>query len=78
MKIVWIGAEILGVCVRGLCKIGKVKGEDAKSGYRTKGPHEPRWLALQRSRHLSYKRNKNQLCNYITTESAWLAGIPEL
>ena len=33
MKIVWSGAEILGVCVRGLCKIGKVKGENAKSGY---------------------------------------------
>ena len=65
------------VCARGLSKIGEVKGEGVKSGYRTKGliTHEPGRLALQRSRHLS-KRNKNQFCDYMTTEPARLAGIP--
>ena len=45
-------------------------------GYRTKGLiNEPGWLALQRSRYLS-KALQNQLFDYMTTESARLAGIP--
>ena len=65
------------MCVLGGFKKSEVKGEGVKSGYRTKGliTHEPGRLALQRSRHLS-TRNKNQLCDYMTTEPARLAGIP--
>ena len=45
-------------------------------GYRTKGLiNEPGWLALQRSWYLN-EAQQNQLCDYMTTESAQLAGIP--
>ena len=38
--------------------------------------HDLHQLALQRSQHLSYKCNKNQLCDYLTTEPAGLAETP--
>ena len=70
------GAKIL--CVFGeLWKIGKFKGEGVKSGYRTKGLFT--WTGpLCKDLGTIVKRNKNQLCDYMTTEPARLDGIPIL
>ena len=51
------------VCVRGLWKIGKVKGESVKSGYRTKDLIT--WAgagSLYRDLGILVKLNKKQLC----------------
>ena len=78
MKMFGGGAEILGVD-SGVWKIGEVKGEGVKPGYRTNGLIT--WARLARFAEIavpyySYKRNKNQLCDFMTTEPARLVGIP--
>ena len=58
-----------------VCVLGALKNRCGME-YRTKGLiNEPGWLALQRSWYLS-EAQQNQLCDYMTTESARLAGIP--
>ena len=74
-----VGAEILGVWVRGSLKNRWGQGKGEKSGYKTKG--QITWAGLAHFAEISApldKRNKNQLCDYMTTESARLAGIPVL
>ena len=74
----WVGggAEILRVCL-GALKNRWVQGEGVKSGCRTKD-----WLheddSLCRDPGTLVNRIKNQLCDYMTTEPARLAGIPVL
>ena len=61
------------VCVfGGLWKIGEVNGEGVNSGYRFKGLIIWAGLAGFVARDLStlVKRNKNQLCDYMTTKPA--------
>ena len=73
----WGGGEPM--CVRSLWKIGEVKREGVESGYRTKGLIT--WAGVVSFAEISepsLKRNKKQLCNYITTEPARLAGISVL
>ena len=67
------------VCVRSLWKIAEVRREGVESGYRTNGLIT--WAGLVSFAEISapsLKRNKNQLCNYMTTEPAPLTGIPVL
>ena len=71
----WRGWGWNFVCVRGLWKIGEVKGEGIKSGYRTEDLIT--WAGQARFAEIGnlVERNKNQLCDYTTTEPARLAGI---
>ena len=72
MKMLKGGGLKFFMCVfGGLWKIGEVQGEGVKSGYRTKALFMS-WVGTL------VKRNKNQLCDYMTTEPARLAGIPVL
>ena len=67
-----VGDEKFCVHARELRKIGKVKGEWVGPGYMSRAG------SLSRKPGTLVKRNKNDLCDYMTTEPARLAGIPVL
>ena len=62
-----------------VCEISvRSRGEGVKSGCRARGLITWAWLVRFIARDLGtlVKRNKNQLCDFMTTEPARLAGIP--
>ena len=65
------------MCGGGALKKRYGQGRGRKSGYRTKSLFT--WTGpLCKDLGTIVKRNKNQLCDYMTTELARLTGIPIL